>query len=155
MMGVPAELRLEEYATPMPQLTRLFVKSALVYLVLALITGVLITARPVLELPSFVAAIGPVYFHLLMVGWVTQLILGVAYWMFPKYSRESPRGREWLAWATFLLLNIGLLLRVVAEPIRTFNEAAVWGWLLTTSALLQWLAGLAFVVNAWPRVKER
>ena len=139
----------------MPQLTRLFIKSALIYLFLALIAGVLITARPVLGLPSAVAAIGPVYFHLLMVGWVTQFILGVAYWMFPKYSRDAPRGRDWLTWATFLLLNVGLLLRVVAEPIRAFNAAPVWGWLLAVSALLQWLAGLSFVVNVWPRVKER
>jgi hypothetical protein len=137
----------------MPFLTRLFVKTALVYFIAALIAGLLIAARPVLGLPSIVAGLSPVYFHLLMVGWVTQLILGVAHWMFPKFSREEPRGHDWLTWTIYLLLNAGLLLRVIAEPARTVSDGAAWGWLLALSALLQWLAGMAFVANLWPRVK--
>jgi len=139
----------------MPLLTRLFVKTAIVYFVAALLTGLLLAARPVLGLPPIVAGLSPVYFHLLMVGWITQLILGVAHWMFPRYTKEQPRGRDWLTWATFLLLNSGLLLRVIAEPARTVSADVVWGWLLALSALLQWLAGMAFVANLWPRVKER
>jgi len=139
----------------MPLLTRLFIKSGLTYFIAALVTGLLLVARPLLALPPIVAGLSPVYFHLLMVGWVTQLILGVAHWMFPKYSREEPRGHLWLAWTTFVLLNTGLLLRVIAEPTRSVSSAPVWGWLLVLSALLQWLAGMAFVINLWPRVKER
>ncbi|HRJ42679.1 MAG: hypothetical protein KJZ86_20410 [Caldilineaceae bacterium] len=139
----------------MPYLTRLFIKSALAYFLAALLAGLLLAARPVLDLPPIVSGLGPVYFHLLMVGWVTQLILGVAHWMFPKFSQTQPRGREWLTWTIYGLLNGGLLLRILAEPARTVSAAPVWGWLLALSALLQWLAGMAFVAQLWPRVKER
>lgn len=138
----------------MPFLTRLFIKTALLYFIAALLTGLLVAARPVLGLPTIVAGLSPVYFHLLMVGWVTQLILGVAHWMFPIFSREEPRGKDWLTLTIYLLLNAGLLLRVIAEPARTVNNATAWGWLLALSALLQWLAGMAFVANLWPRVKR-
>lgn len=90
-----------------------------------------------------------------MVGWVTQLIIGVAYWMFPKAGKDSPRGREWLAWTTFALLNAGLLLRVFAESAQATQSRAAWAWVLAFSALLQWIAGMAFVVNTWPRLRER
>ncbi len=139
----------------MPVVTRVFVKTALVYFVIALLTGMLVAARPVLALPRLVTGLTPVYFHLFMVGWVTQLIIGIAYWMFPKYRRDMPRGYDSLAWATYALLNLGLLLRLVAEPAQAVNPAPSWGWLLALSALLQWLGGLAFVANTWPRVKER
>ncbi len=139
----------------MPIVTRTFVKTALVYFVVALLTGMLVAARPVLELPPLVIGLTPVYFHLFMVGWVTQLIIGIAYWMFPKYRRDMPRGYDSLAWTTYALLNLGLLLRLVAEPAQTVSPAPSWGWLLALSALLQWLGGLAFVANTWPRVKER
>ena len=139
----------------MPTLTRWFIKSSLVYLVAALAAGVVVVARPALSLPSELAALSPVYFHLLMVGWVTQLIFGVVYWMFPKQSRETPRGSDRLAWATFGLLNAGLLLRVVGEPMQAFQPEGGWGWTLAVSAPLQWLAGMAFVANTWRRVKER
>ncbi|MEW6566563.1 MAG: hypothetical protein AB1449_00055 [Chloroflexota bacterium] len=88
-----------------------------------------------------------------MVGWVTQLILGVVFWMFPKESLERPRGRLWLGWATYGLLNLGLLLRVVGEPLAA--RPSGWGWMLVAAAVLQWLAGLAFVFNTWGRIKER
>lgn len=139
----------------MPVLTRWFVKSSLVYFVAVFVIGVILAIGGVQSLPPLLAALGPVYFHLFMVGWVTQLIMGIVFWMFPKYSKERPRGREGLAWATYWLLNIGLLLRVLGEPLIAIGEGRSWGWLLVVSALLQWLAGLAFVANTWPRVRER
>lgn len=137
----------------MPPLTRWFLKTALIYLVAALLAGALIAARNVWLLPPVVAAFTPVYFHLFMVGWVTQLIFGVVFWMFPKYSKEQPRGSERLGWITYALLNTGLLLRVVGEPMNALQPATVWGWLLVASAILQWLAGLTFVTNTWGRVR--
>lgn len=139
----------------MPPLTRWFLKIALLYLVVALLVGALLMLRGVLALPPWVGALSPVYFHLFMVGWVTQLIFGIAYWMLPKHSRDKPRGHEALGWAMFTLLNAGLLMRVVGEPAQTLSPSAVWGWLLVLSAVLQWLGGLAFTLNTWGRVKEK
>lgn len=139
----------------MPPITRVFIKAALTYFVIALVTGFLLVAAPWLSLPAWISALNPVYFHLFMVGWVTQLIVGVAYWMFPKFSRERPRGSDVLAWSTFILLNVGLALRIIAEPANTFSPGGPWGMLLATSALLQWIGGVAFVANTWPRVKEK
>lgn len=139
----------------MPFLTRLFLKTALVYFVLALVAGVLLALGPVGSLLGTIPGLTPVYFHLLMVGWVTQLIMGVAMWMFPKQSRERPRGSEALNWATYILLNAGLVLRLLGEPLNAATGAGVWGWALVVSAVLQMLAGWAFVANTWSRVKER
>lgn len=139
----------------MPLVTRYFIKSALFFFVAALFCGLLLALRPFIEQPSFLIGLTPIYFHLFMVGWVTQIIIGVAYWMFPKVTKETPRGSEALAWITYALMNSGLLLRTVAEPANAVQTWVGWGWLVALSALLQWLGGCAFVVNTWPRVKER
>jgi hypothetical protein len=139
----------------MPPLTRLFVKTSFIYFVVALLAGVAFAARTLIPLPGFAAALTPIYFHLFMVGWVTEMIIGVGYWMFPKFTRQQPRGSDELTWATYLLLNCGLLLRIVAEPAQAMQPNLLWGWLLVCSALLQWLAALLFVANTWPRIKER
>lgn len=132
----------------MPPLTRWFIKLSLIYFVAALAAGVWQAAAGPLWLT-------PVIIHLLVVGWVTGMIFGVAYWMFPKYSVDEPRGQDALAIASFVLLNGGLLLRVVAEPLQMTRPSTVAGSLLVLSALLQWLGAVAFVVNTWPRVKGR
>jgi hypothetical protein len=90
-----------------------------------------------------------------MWGWVTQLIFGVAYWMFPKYSKELPHGHEGVWVAIFWLFNLGLALRVIGEPLHLLRPEALWAWLTELSAVLQWLAGMAFVIIMWRRVKER
>jgi hypothetical protein len=139
----------------MPTLTRLYVKTSFVYLVAALLLAVVFALAQATTLPLRLAAAGPVYFHLFLVGWATQLIMGIVFWMFPKQSRERPRGSERLAAVVYGLLNAGLVLRVVSEPARAVSPAALWSWLLAASALLQWLAGVGFVANTWGRVKER
>lgn len=137
----------------MPALTRWFIKTAFVYLVLALLLGVVLAARAVLPVPEMLNQLGPVYFHLLMVGWVTQLIFGVAHWMFPKFSTELPRGDERVMWAVYGLLNLGLILRVSGEPL--LGGWVLAGPLVALAAILQWLAGLGAVSVLWGRVKVK
>ena len=116
----------------MPPLTRRFIKIAMLYLLAALLAGLALAVRSFWLLPPFLAALGPVYFHLFMVGWVAQLIFGVVYWMFPKYSQARPHGHEGVWQATFWLLNAGLLMRVVSEPMLTLTAGPGWGWAVAT-----------------------
>lgn len=127
----------------------------MVSLVLAFLARAIMAILPAWDLQLIVAALAPVYLHLFMWGWVTQLIFGVAYWMFPKYTKEQPHGHEGLWLATFWFFNAGLALRVIGEPLHLVRPEALWAWLTALSAVLQWLAGIFFVFNTWRRVKER
>ncbi len=98
---------------------------------------------------------GPLFIHLLTVGWLTNLIFGVAHWMFPIASREQPRGRERLAWVAYALLNAGLLLRAAAEPTQALAADVGVAFVLAFSALLQAAGGVAFAFHIWPRVRGR
>ncbi|MCC6802965.1 MAG: cbb3-type cytochrome c oxidase subunit I [Anaerolineae bacterium] len=139
----------------MPLLSRTFIKTGLAYFVVGLMVGVLYLGRDTFRLPSQFGLLYPVYIHLLMVGWVMQLILGVVYWMFPKQSKERPRGSETLGWTVFWLLNVGLILRAISEPLVVVKPEWNLGWVLAASAILQLLAAWGFVANTWGRVKER
>jgi hypothetical protein len=132
----------------MPLITRTFIKTAMIYFALALLLGILLAL-------GMSNGFFPVYIHLLVFGWLTQLIFGVIYWMFPKYSKEFPRGHDSLNWIVYSTLNIGLVLRAIAEPLQASQTGNLLGALLVTSAILQWLAGIAFIANTWQRVKER
>lgn len=135
----------------MPPLTRWFLKAALIYLLLALVAGILLVS----PVSKFITGFFPAYFHMLTFGWLTQLIFGVAFWMFPKYSIAKPRGYEWLGWATFISFNVGLVLRIFIEPVNASAPSALSGWMLIASAILQWLSGVGFITNTWVRIKER
>jgi hypothetical protein len=134
---------------------RFFIRTALAYLLAAFIVGGIILANQGLALDGRIGALLPVFYHLLMVGWVTQLICGVALWMFPPVSRAQPRGDERLGWLTYGALNAGLILRAIGEPLYAWLSAPWLGWTLALSAVLQVLASWAFVLAIWPRVKAR
>jgi hypothetical protein len=136
----------------MPKLARWYVKSALAYLVAGAILAALALSNAA-TLPPALLAMRPLAWHLLVFGWATQLIFGVAYWMFPHLSKESPRGDERVLWAAFWCLNIGLLLRTVGEPLGALQPGLVPPVVLQASAVLQVAAAWLFAAETWPRVK--
>src|ERR687898_1455118 len=60
----------------------------------------------------------PTHGHILFVGWFLQFAVGVAYWLLPRRrSTERPLGYgERSALLAVGALNLGLVLRIVAEP---------------------------------------
>ncbi len=138
----------------MPPVTRWFVRSALVWFLLALAIGVLLAGGGAATIPGTSLLLPyPTYLHLVTVGWLTNLIFGVAFWMFPRDTAEHPRGSDRLAWLAYAGLNAGLMLRLVGEPVAWSGNGT--GTLLLLSAALQLLGGWAFVLNTWPRVKGK
>ena len=143
-----------------PLLTRCFLKTAMVYFVasscfggyLLVAVGLRHAASPVWQ---------PVYWHMLLVGWLMQLIFGVAFWMFPppagkpRPTHPPPQRFPALAWFTYAALNGGLLLRVVVEPWHGIRPHSGLGWLLVVSAVLQVAAGWTFVITIWSRIRGR
>jgi hypothetical protein len=130
-----------------PLLSRWFIRTGLLYLLVALTTS-LVQAL----VPSGTTVVRPTYLHLLVVGWLTQLIFGVAYWMFPRYQSGLALRFERLGWICYGCLNLGLLLRVAAE---SGPESSWQAESFVVSALLQLIAGWVFVVTTWPRVRGR
>jgi len=135
-----------------PTLTRWFLRAAMVHLVASLGLG-LVLAVPAVA--AHAAAWRPVYIHLLVVGWATQMIFGVAFWMFPRTEPLDLTVVPWTGWVCFGALNGGLVLRAICEPViaERLSPAASAGAAL--AAALQLLAVAAFVVLVWRRVKTR
>src|SRR5512138_2387666 len=102
----------------MPKLSQLALKAAMIYLMLGAIGAALYWANVMWGVWPILNALSPTYLHLIVVGWLTQLIFGVMYWMFPIISKAQPRGDPRLGWAAFVCLNAGLLLRLIFEPWR-------------------------------------
>ena len=134
---------------------RYYIRTALAYLLAAFLVGAVVLINQALAIDGRIAALQPVFYHLLMVGWVTQLICGVALWMFPPLSRERPRGDERFGWFAYGALNAGLILRAICEPLHAWRPGTLSGWALALAAALQVLAIWAFVAAIWPRVKAR
>lgn len=137
----------------MPTEARWLIRTAFLYLVVALALGVVRAGQGMGVVPGRPGSLWLPQLHFLTVGWITQLIFGVAFWLFPQPRDASQNGIEWLIWGGYGALNVGLLLRLVAEP--GWLTAAYEAWGMGLSAVLQWLAALCFVVHFWGRVRTK
>src|SRR5689334_15483635 len=97
-------------------LHRLFIKTALVYLVLGVMAGAWMLLRqagiPLAEVPNLYT----VHIHLLGIGFFLMMVCGVAFWMFPRKSgetREEAAGDP-LGWSAYYLITAGLAVRCLA-----------------------------------------
>lgn len=134
----------------MPLITRLFIKSGLIYFLISLSFGVAMQIDALA-----LAGMSPIFWHALMVGWITQIIIGVSTWMFPgRIKEESFRNQKW-EWIAFAGLNLGLPIRFIAEPMASAFEPDFWSFLLILSAVLQFIGILSYVAGIWPRVQSK
>ncbi len=139
----------------MPRVTRWFLKSGLIFLVLALGIEVAASVFHTGTLAAVIGALRPTAFHFFFVGWMGQLIMGVSHWFFPRYSREKPRGHLSLIWGAFIGINLGLLLRLVSEPV--FWNAVYSGRAAVAigAAGFQWVGFFCYLLHIWPRIKGK
>lgn len=151
----------------MPATSRAFVKASFLYLAVGAVLGALLLINRWVPLGPEVAALKASHVPILIVGWLTQLILGVAWWLFPPLKiglradaplpvrrGQTQRGSQPLFWATFLCLNAGILLRAVFEPLYEWTQIQAFAFLADVSNLFLAVAAIAFVANMWGRVRE-
>ncbi len=128
----------------MPRQTVWFIRASLVYLLMGFTIGALILAQKGRPYDAAVWLLLPVHIEFLLAGWLLQLVLGMAFWIFPRFGVGAPRGREGWIWAAFMLLNLGIL----------FVAAQLW---LPVALLLGRLAEAAgviiYIAGSWARVK--
>jgi hypothetical protein len=141
----------------MDRLSSLAIRLSLVWLLLgAAVGGLMLTDRAAPGTWRLWAA--PTHGHVLFVGWFLQFAIGVAYWLLPRRrSATRPLGyQERPGLVAIAALNLGLLLRVVAEPVERSGHATDWTLvILAGSAVLQLTAATTFVAQLWPRLGDR
>jgi hypothetical protein len=140
----------------MPPLARTFVKTAFIYFIVAFLLGALVMLEKWLGFSRWLRTVYLGQVHLLMVGWITQLAIGVAYWMFPRFLKQQdprPRGSDTLAWIVFVTLNAGLVLRLIIEPFYLMGGRPWLAAVMVLSGFLQALAAVGFGLLIWGRVR--
>ena len=86
-----------------------------------------------------------VHVELMLVGWMVQLVIGVAYWILPRPADEPRDAHEGVMWAVFGMINAGVLLASLGGDPSLPRQFQLAGRILEIAA-----AGL-FALHAWNR----
>ncbi len=137
----------------MDEHARKYVIASLCYLVLAFAGGVAILAfiwsQGEMPPEPFLG----VHLHLITVGWLCLFVFGLGFYILPRVSGR-PLHSVPLAVVQFWMLNVGIWLRLVCQPLSatygipvSYNGPVVWVVLAVVSAALEFLAIGIFAYN--------
>jgi len=127
----------------MPRLSCWLIRSSLLYLAIGFTLGGLMLSHKGVPLHPAVWRLLPAHIEFLLLGWILQLAMGVAFWILPRWG--TMRGNEALAWLAYGLLNLGVWM----AGIGPFIGASV----MLAGRIAEVASAIAFVAHAWPRVK--
>jgi cbb3-type cytochrome oxidase subunit 1 len=134
-------------------LVRRYIKTSFVFLLWGLLLGGWIIVA------EFVAGRYPprlfitAHVHLLLVGFMLMMVMGVATWMFPRPARDDTAYRPLLAEAVYWVMTLATALRALAEMLQGLFPSGALRVVIAVGGLGQVLGALLFVVNMWRRVR--
>jgi cbb3-type cytochrome oxidase subunit 1 len=120
---------------------RWFLKASLAWLALGVTAGVAMAVHPVWTV--YKAA----HVHMVVLGFVTMMIYGVAYHVIPRFA-GYPLAHRRMAGVHWWMANAGLLLMVCGLVIRA-TDATPGTIVLSVGGSLSALAAYTFVVIMW------
>lgn len=129
----------------MPTLSRWAIKLGLIHFVLGIVLGATMLAAKAGYGPITLLNHRLVHIHMLLFGWLVQLVIGVGYWLFPTFLSGPKRGTPRVAAASVVVLNVGVVIGTAAPWVP---QMGALGWALESSAVA------LFAVHAWPRIKS-
>jgi uncharacterized protein involved in response to NO len=92
--------------------------------------------------------------HVILVGFVMMMILGVALWMFPRPDRDDVRYRPALAQAAYWLLTVSTATRFLSEVSSPSAPGPLQRWLTVVAGLGQVVGLGVFFHNLLPRIRS-
>ena len=137
----------------MPPLVRRYIKTSFVFLLIGLLLGAYIIVA------EFVLGAHPprllitAHAHLLLVGFMVMMVMGVATWMFPRPARDDTRYRPELAEAVYWVMTLATAVRAAAEVLLGVSGVPLLRWLIAVGGLGQLTGAGLFAVNMWWRLR--
>ena len=118
----------------MPRESVFMIRSALLYLLIAVAAGsVLYLENRLTAVEIGAGSLFVIHVYSAMYGWFLQMVMGAAFWIFPKYLEQPTRGNPYWIRSAIAGLTIGIPM-VMAERLGLVPGGAGI-WLIVISVL--------------------
>jgi heme/copper-type cytochrome/quinol oxidase subunit 1 len=132
---------------------RYFVKTSIVFFASGLLTGLyMLLARDVFGTgfgPELISA----HTHVMLVGGVMMMIMGVALWFFPRQTKEDLRYNPDRIRLVYWIMTVATAARFMAQAALSFGAPSAFRWIAVTGAVGQFASIGLFFYSIWGRIR--
>lgn len=129
----------------MPRVSVWFIRASLLHLLSGAALGAAYLAWKAYEWFPFAVSLRQVHVEQMLVGWLVQLVVGVAFWILPRPEGRDPGAYSGQMWVIFGLLNAGVLAAALG------SSAALPDALGLAGRAAEAAAAALFLIHAWHR----
>ena len=132
---------------------RLFIKTAIGFLIVGLSIGIVLMVRRELFGVWPNPRLASAHMHAVLIGFVMFLILGVALWLFPRPEKDDRRYSPTRIAICYWLLLFSTGGRVLSEVVRALVESRAWSWAVVITSIGQAAGLMLYFWTMWNRIR--
>ncbi|MBK7981854.1 MAG: cbb3-type cytochrome c oxidase subunit I [Ignavibacteriae bacterium] len=132
---------------------RYFVKTSITFLALGILTGLYMSiSKNIFEI-GYGSEMLSAHTHVILVGSVMMMIMGVALWFFPRAEKTDKKYNPDLILVVYWLMTISTALRYFSQVALSFYFERWLSIVITITSFLQVAAMLIFFYSIWGRIR--
>ncbi len=132
---------------------RYFIKTSIIFLIIGIVTGFFLMLAKYFNIPGYTGEIISAHTHLILLGSVMMMIMGVALWFFPRAEKEDKKYNPDLIRFVFWLMTISTALRFVFQLLYGFLYSGWFAYVITIASIFQIISIILFFYSIWGRIR--
>jgi len=132
---------------------RYFIKTSVIFLVTGILTGLYMSFSKYVFKIGYSQELISAHTHIILVGSVMMMIMGVALWFFPRADKDDKKYNPDLILASYWVMTIGTSLRFILQVAANFFLSDFIQYLIAISSALQVIAMILFFYSMWGRIR--
>jgi len=133
---------------------RYFIKTSIAFLIVGILSGLYMSYGKYTFKSGYSLEIASAHTHLILVGSVMMMIMGVALWFFPRPEKTDKRYKPNLILTTYWLMALSTGLRFLFQVLLAFYYLDWISISVSIFSTLQVLAIILFFYSIWGRIRS-
>lgn len=132
---------------------RYFIKTSVIFLIVGILTGLYMSVSKYIFKIGYSQELISAHTHLILVGSVMMMIMGVALWFFPRADKDDKKYNPGLILIAYWVMTIGTSVRFIFQVTANFLVSDLIQFLIAISSALQVIAMILFFYSMWGRIR--
>ncbi len=132
---------------------RYFIKTSIVFLMVGILSGLYMSAAKNIFHTAFGPELISAHAHIILVGSVMMMIMGVALWFFPRAEKNDKKYNPALILITYWLMTVSTASRFIFQAAAAFIFINWINIMITIASTLQVVAIIFFFFSMWGRIR--
>jgi heme/copper-type cytochrome/quinol oxidase subunit 1 len=132
---------------------RYFIKTSIVFLVFGVLTGLHMSYSKYISESGYTQEFVSAHTHIILVGSVMMMIMGVALWFFPRAEKDDKKYNPDLIKIVYWLMAAATFLRFIFQLVGYYYYLPIVNTLIFIFSAFQVIAMILFFYSMWGRIR--